>query len=305
MLHAKSLIEIPEKIAEEIAEQLELDDPRKATRNAAVAMLLAGSLVAASLAQAAQAAEFYNPVITLGLFAVFVLVLPAAWRAGGLDVKLGLRLFDLHRRIFERRARAWGAASAPSYFRVRVRTQIRPWATAKMAFEPYSLSLTVGVIAWSIAVGIGPGVAPLGTPNTVLAAEIAALSMIVTLVATWVVPPIWLLRTSGLRVADPRLGTVETVDNWFVKIFGPLMGIASLGTIFIVYAIGGLPLRAALFAFAAISVTLFPVNFAATYLYRVRWEGKAAAQLAFVLRQRGVRTLNSLPEALQAQPRGP
>lgn len=242
--------------------------------------------------------EFFNPVVTLGIFVFLTVGLPFAWCAGGLDVRLAERLFKLHRRFREARVAKGKREHTPEYFRLPVKMEITPWGTAKMAFEPYSLSLSVGVIAWSVSIGISPGGAPITATSAALAMGVALASMAATLVVTWIVPPLWLLRTAGVRVLERDEGEVSRVDEWYNAVLGPVMGVAALGTLFVVYAIGGLGLRPAVFSFVTISVALFPINFAATYLYRVRREARAASDLAVRLRARGVKKFGTLGEAL-------
>lgn len=294
------VVEVPEKALEELVYRLELDDPRKATRNASWAGLMGGAIGAAALAQQAGVLELFNPLATLTLFVLLTVGLPFAWRLGELDVRMAIRLWKVHKRVFESRYRSSGHPVPPAYFRIRTQTDVTPWQTAKMAFEPYSLSLTVGIIAWSAAIGIAPGRAPITAPSAVLAMGIAVASMAATLGVTWVIPPLWLLRTAGVRSHLPRQGVVQSVDHWYLAVLSPLMGVAALGTLFIVYAIGGLSLRPAVFSFVTISVALYPIAFASTYLYRVTREGRASAQLAYHLRKRGVKSYADVPQAMAA-----
>lgn len=295
---ARMVVEVPEKALEELVFRLELDDPRKATRNAAWAGLAGGAIGAALLAQQAGVLELFNPLATLLLFVLMTVGLPFAWRLGELDVRLAIRLWALHRRVFEGRYRSAGLPVPPAYFRIRTQTDVTPWQTGKMAFEPYSLSLTVGIIAWSMAIGVAPGREPLTAPSAVLAMGIALASMGATLGVTWVIPPLWLLRTAGVRAHLPRQGVVQSVDHWYMAVLSPLMGVAALGTLFIVYAIGGLSLRPAIFSFVTISVALYPIAFASTYLYRVTREGRASAELAYHLRKRGIKSYSDVPQAM-------
>ena len=295
---ARLVVEVPEKALEELVYRLELDDPKKTTRNAAWAGLIGGAIAAALLAQEAGVLELFNPLATLSLFVMLTVGLPFAWRLRGLDVHLAVRLWKLHKWAFVRGHERPGGKVPPVYFRLRLETRVTPWETAKMAFEPYSLSLTVGIIAWSMAIGIAPGQAPITAPSAVLAVGIALASGGATLAVTWAIPPLWLLRTAGVRAHLPSLGVVQSVDHWYLSVLSPLMGVAALGTLFIVYAIGGLTLRPAIFSFITISVALYPIAFASTYLYRVTREGMAAAQVAYQLRGQGVRSYRDVPEAL-------
>jgi len=295
---ARLVAGVPEKALEELVYRLELDDPKKATRNAAWAGLAGGSVGAALLAREAGVIELFNPLATLSLFVMLTVGLPFAWRLGDIDVRVAVWMWALHRRVFVRRHERSGRAVAPSYFRIRVETDVTPWQTAKMAFEPYSLSLTVGIIAWSMAIGIAPGGEPITAPSAVLAMGIALASMGATLGVTWVIPPLWLLRTAGVRAHLPSQGVVQSVDHWYLAVLAPLMGVAALGTLFIVYAIGGLSFRPAILSFITISVALYPIAFASTYLYRVTREGRAAAEVAYLLRREGIRSYAGVPEAM-------
>lgn len=303
MARAEALIEVPEKLSDDVAGRLHLDDPRKSTRNAALVGLLAGTAGATLLAQAAGVVELFNPLATFALYAFMALALPFAWSLRGIDVRFAMRLLRLHDRWHGRPRARRTAKDKPVYLRLTVVEHITPGGTVKMAFEPYSLSLTVGIIGWSALIGITPGGQPITTPDVVLAATIALASMAASLVATWIIPPLWLLRTAGVRVYYPHRGTVAGVDAWYLAILGPFMGVAALGTLFIVYAIGGLTLRPAVFSFLAISMALFPIAFAGTYLYRARREGRASAELAFRLKGRGLRTYDKLDRALEAESR--
>lgn len=305
MARTKPLRSVPEKVVGEIAEVLELTDPQKTTRNAAVLGLAGGAVAAALLAQAAGVVELFNPVLTFLLFAFAVAGLPFAWQLKGVDVWLAVRFFALHRRVHLRRGAKGEGLGAPEYFRLKGDTEVRPWATAKMAFEPYSLSLSIGAMAWSATVP-HPASAP-ATPDAsaALALSVAAISMSATLLATWIVPPLWLLRTAGARMVNRKEGRVSRVDEWYNAVFGPVMGVAALGTLFIVYAIAGLGLRQAVFSFVTISVALFPIAFASTYLYRMNREGEASVIVTGELRDMGVAKYESLEEAVRGPVKEP
>jgi len=305
MASQKALGHVQEKIVGEIAEVLELTDPQKTTRNAAVLGLAVGAATAALLAQAAGVVELFNPVLTFLIFAFAVVGLPFAWQLKDLDVSLAVRLFAVHRRVHLRRGAAADRLRAPEYFRLRLATEVRPWGTAKMAFEPYSLSLSVGAIAWSATVPHPAGGPTTASASAALALSVAAISMVATLVATWIVPPLWLLRTSGVRVMNRATGEVSRVDEWYNAVLGPVMGVAALGTLFIVYAIAGIGLRQAVVSFVTISVALFPISFAATYLYRMQREGEAAVMVARELRAMGVAKHGSFEEAVKGPGKEP
>src|SRR6266850_316323 len=110
------------------------------------------------------------------------------------------------------------ARETPVYFRVQVKEHITPVSTVKMAFEPYSLSLTIGVIGWSAMIGVAPGGQPIATPNVVLAVTILLASMGASLLATWIIPPLWLLRTAGVRVHYRHRAAVVGVDAWYLAV---------------------------------------------------------------------------------------
>ncbi len=299
----ETLAKVPERIAEEIAEALELIDPRKATRNAAVMGLVGGSVTATALVKAAGVADLFNPFVLVALFALLPLALPYGWHLKDMDLRLAVRLFAAHQAGREGKVGQAALKAPPFYFRLRVPSEITPASTARMAFGPYSLSLSIGVITWGASLGIAPGSNPISLPFSGIALSVALASMGGTLAATWIVPPLWLLRTAGVRVLDPHEGRVLRVDETWLAVLGPFMGVAALGTLFIVFAIGGLGLSPALFSFAAISIALFPVVFAATYLYRTRREANAAAELARRLRALGLKTYGSLAEAVAASER--
>src|SRR3990172_1037106 len=106
MASQKALGHVPEKIVGEIAEVLELTDPQKTTRNAAVLGLAGGAATAALLAQAAGGVGLFNPLLTFLIFAFAVVGLPFAWQLKDLDVSLAVRLFSVHRRVHLRRGAA-------------------------------------------------------------------------------------------------------------------------------------------------------------------------------------------------------
>ncbi len=265
----------------------------------AILGLGAGGAVVALLSQAAGKAELFALLATLGLYALLTIVLPWAWMLGGIDVRLAVWLFEGHRRTHERRNKRGDPRGKVAYFRLRTPSKITPMGTASKAMQPYSLALTVGLIEWNSALSFVPGSAAITDISPPVALGVALTAMVATVLVTWIVPPLWLLRTAGVRVFAREAGEVTRVDAWYNRVLSNVMGTAALSTFFIIFAIAGIGLRATIVSFATISIALFPINYAATYLYRARREAKAAAELARRLEAIGIHAYAGTPEALK------
>jgi hypothetical protein len=289
-----------ERLAKEAQAARARLETSKATANTALAGLAAGAVFVALLSQAAGKAEFFALLTTLGLYALLTVVLPWAWKLGGIDVRLAVWLFEGHRRTHDRRKERGDPRGRVAYFRLTTPSKITPMGTASKAMQPYSLALTVGLIEWNSALSFVPGSAAITDVSPTVALGVALTAMVATVLVTWIVPPLWLLRTAGVRVFAREAGQVTRVDEWYNRVLGQVMGTAALGTFFIIFAIAGIGLRATIVSFATISIALFPINYAATYLYRARREGAAAAELARRLEALGIHVYAGVPEALDA-----
>ena len=129
----QAIAKVPERIAEEIADVLELIDPRKATRNVAIAGLVGGSVTATALVKAAGVADLFNPFVLIVLFALLPVVLPFGWRMKDMDLRIALRLFAAHQAGREGKVGQAALKAPPFYFRLKVPPEITPASTARMA----------------------------------------------------------------------------------------------------------------------------------------------------------------------------
>jgi hypothetical protein len=118
----------------------------------------------------------------------------------------------------------------------------------------------------------------------------------------WVMAPIWLIEDAGVRYLSRKQQTVERVSRWFLSQLGPVLGVGTLGTFFIVYYIAGFGLYDAIMALAQLSISLYPASLTATYLYQKYREDDAVADVEAGLEKAGVPLYRGVVAALVRLP---
>lgn len=228
------------------------------------------------------------------------------WRWGEIDARTAVAFVQLHRKAF-RNLDPLEALEKPDvqrgqHFRVPVERPYSLRRAAGRATYVYGISIAMGAIFSTMLLPSSPGqqlsIQWLAYRSTV----VAFLTVFSAFALGWVMAPIWLIEDTGVRYLSRKQQTVERVSRWFLSQMGPVLGVGTIGTFFIVYYIAGFGFLDAIFALAQLSISLYPASLTATYLYQKYREDDAVAHVSEKLDKAGIPEYRGVVAALVRLP---
>jgi hypothetical protein len=228
------------------------------------------------------------------------------WRWGNLDTRTAVAFVQLHRKAFKNldpiEALEKPKVQRGQHFRVPVERAISLRSAAGRATYIYGISIALGTIFSTLFLPSNPGqqlpLADLAARST----TVAFLTVFSAFALGWIMAPIWLIEDAGVRYLSRKQQTVERVSRWFLSQMGPVLGVGTIGTFFIVYYISGFGLIDAIVALAQLSISLYPASLTATFLYQKYREDAAVARVQDALEEAGIPEYKGVAAALVRLP---
>jgi hypothetical protein len=228
------------------------------------------------------------------------------WRWGELDARTAIAFVQLHRKAFKNldpiEALENPEVQRGQHFRVPVERPRSLKRAAGRATYVYGISIAMGAIFSTLLLPSSPGQQ---LPIQVLAQRstaVAFLTVFSAFLLGWVMAPIWLIEDTGVRYLSRKQQTVERVSRWFLSQLGPVLGVGTIGTFFIVYYIAGFGLIDGIFALLQLSISLYPASLTATYLYQKYREDDAVARVEAGFEKAGIPLYKGVVAALVRLP---
>ena len=228
------------------------------------------------------------------------------WRWADLDTRAAVALVAIHRKAFKDDDPI-EKLEHPDILRgehFRVQTQ-RPYTlgrAARRATYIYGISIALGTIFSTFFLPINLGQALTIGQLAVRSTAVAFLTVFAAFALGWIMAPIWLIEDSGVRYFSRKMQTLERVSRWYLNLLGPVLGVGTIGTFFLVYYIAGFTLVDAIIALVQLSITFYPAALTATFLYQKYREDEAVAKVKGVLEEQGLKEYGSIVTALVRLP---
>lgn len=228
------------------------------------------------------------------------------WRWGGIDARTAVAFVQLHRKAFKNldpiEALEKPDAQRGQHFRVPVDRPLTLRRAAGRATYVYGISIAMGAIFSTLLLPSSPGQQLSIQWLAYRSTAVAFLTVFSAFALGWVMAPIWLIEDTGVRYLSRKQQTVERVSRWFLSQMGPVLGVGTIGTFFIVYYIAGFGFLDAIFALAQLSISLYPASLTATYLYQKYREDDAVAHVDEKLEEAGITRYRGVVAALVRLP---
>lgn len=228
------------------------------------------------------------------------------WRWGELDVRTAVGLVQLHRKAFKNldpiEALERPAVQRGQHFRVPVERRMSLKRAAGRATYVFGISIAMGAIFSTLLLPSNPGQQLSLQALAGRSTAVALLTVFSAFALGWIMAPIWLIEDTGVRYLSRKQQTVERVSRWFLSQLGPVLGVGTIGTFFIVYYIAGFGLIDGILALAQLSISLYPASLTATYLYQRYRQEDAVAEVEAALEKAGIPQYQGVVAALVRLP---